>query len=269
VGTIIMETKRQGQESRVAGNSQKRVGTGQGSVTRSTARTVSTGRAVAAGRTAGARNTSAVGRAAGSAQRTGKAPVAEKKVKAAGKPDMRLLVVSIMGIFMLAASGWGVTQMVRMLNTRGQMATYEEVQSIKKIEDNSKNVGKTIDVDGLVEKILNKVVFDAELNKLDDSVAEGMVETTEGTKLQFYVGNGTYADELLIMTAKSEKDAKENQENAKAHLTETRQAFQDYIPKEAEKIDHAVSVRCGCYVIVCVTADYETAEKTINAVIQE
>ena len=250
-----METKRQGQESRVAGNPQKRTNTVQ--------RTASAGQ-----RTAGASQRTAA-RGVVKTANAGKMPVPEKKIKAAGKPDMRLLVISIMGIFMLAASGWGVTQMIKAVNTRGQMTTYEEVQSIKKIEDNSKNVGKTIDVDGLIEKVLNKVVFEAELNKLDDSVAEGMVETTEGTKLQLYVGNGTYADELLIMTAKSEKDAKENQENAKAHLTETRQAFQDYIPKEAEKIDKAVSIRCGCYVIVCVTADYETAEKTINAVIQE
>lgn len=265
-----METKRQGQESRAAGNLQGRAGIGQRTAARDTARTANIGKADAR-RSAGARSTSVTGRMAGTASRTGKAPThaAEKKMKAAGKPDMRLLVMSIMAIFMLAASGWGVTQMVKTVNTRGQMTTYEEVQSIKKIEDNSENAGKTIDVDGLIEKVLNKVVFEAELNKLDDSVAEGMVETTEGTKLQFYVGNGTYADELLIMTAKSEKDAKENQENAKAHLTETRQAFQDYIPKEAEKIDKAVSIRCGCYVIVCVTADYETAEKTINAVIQE
>lgn len=245
-----METKRQGQVSRVAGNTQNRPGSGQRIPARSAAQTVKSERAVKAGNAK-------------------KAPVVEKRVKAAGKPDMRLLVISMMGIFLLVTSGWGVTQMVKAVNTRGQMTTYEEVQSIKKIEDNSKNVGKTIDVDGLIEKVLNKVVFEAELNKLDDSVAEGMVQTTEGTKLQFYVGNGTYADELLVMTAKSEKDAKENQENAKMHLTETRQAFQDYIPKEAEKIDKAVSIRCGCYVIVCVTADYETAEKTINAVIQE
>lgn len=264
-----METRRQGQGSRVAGHPQRRASMGQRTAARDAVRTANTGNAKAAKRSTGTRSTSAAGRKAGAAQRPGNKPVAEKKVKAAGKPDIRLLVMSVMGIFMLAAGGWGVTQMVKTVNTKGQMTTYEEVQSIKKIEDNSGNAGKTIDVDGLIEKVLNKVVFEAELNKLDDSVAEGMVEATEGTKLQFYVGNGTYADELLIMTAKNEKDAKENQENAKAHLTETRQAFQDYIPKEAEKIDKAVSIRCGCYVIVCVTADYETAEKTINAVIQE
>lgn len=192
-----------------------------------------------------------------------------RAVKASGKPDIRLLLISLMGIFVLGAMGWGICQHVKGINTRGEMTTYEAVQGLKKIEDNTENAGKTIDVDKLIQKILDNVVFDAELNKLDESVAEGMVEITEGTKLQFYAGNGIYADELIVMTAKNEEDAKKNQENVKIHLSETKKAFQDYIPEEAGKIDNAVSIRCGCYVIVCITSDYEKAEKTIHAMIQE
>lgn len=193
----------------------------------------------------------------------------EKKDRAFARPDMRLLLLGVMGIVLLFSIGWGICQMVREINTRGEVATYEEIQSIKKVEDNSRNEGKTIDVEQLIQKVLDNVAFEAELNKLDDSVAAGMVETAGGTKLQFYVGNGTYADELLVMTARNEEDAKRNQENAKVHLSETKEAFQHYIPKEAEKVDKAVSIRCGCYVIVCVTADYEKAEQVINDIIQE
>lgn len=192
-----------------------------------------------------------------------------KNVKASGKHDIRMLLVWGMGIFVLVTMGWGICQHVKGINTRGELVTYDAVQGLTKIEDNTKNVGKTIDTEKLIQKLLDNVVFDAELNRLDDSVAEGMLDTAEGTSLQFYAGNGIYADELIVMTAKNETDAKKNQENVKAHLSETKKAFQDYIPKEAEKIEHAVSVRCGCYVIVCVTSDYEKAEKTINAIIQE
>lgn len=192
-----------------------------------------------------------------------------KKGGASLKPDFRLLFASAMGIIVLFVFGWGICQLVKNINTAGQMMSYDEIQSIKKIEDNSQNAGKTIDVDELIEKVLDKVAFEAELNELDASVAEGMIETTEGTKLQIYVGNGTFADELVVMTAKNESDAKQNQENVKAHLSETKKEFQDYIPEEVEKIEKAVSIRCGCYVIVCVTSDYETAEKTINAFIQD
>ena len=192
-----------------------------------------------------------------------------KSAKAASKLDVRLLVLSVMGLFVLGAMGWGICQHIKGINMRGELTTYEAVQSIKKIEDNSKNAGKSIDVEKLIQKVLDNVVFEAELNKLDDSVAEGMITIAEGTKLQFYAGNGIYADELIVMTARNEEDAKQNQENVKTHLAETKKAFQDYIPEEASKIDNAVSIRCGCYVIVCITSDYEKAEKTINAIIQE
>ena len=185
------------------------------------------------------------------------------------RPDLRFLFLSVMGITILVILGWGICQSIKNINTAEKMIGYKENEGIKKVEDNSQNAGETIDVEALVRRIQDKVIFEAELNKLDASVAEGMIETAEGTKLQIYVGKGTYADELVIMTAKNESDAKRNQESVKTHLAETKKAFQDYLPEEAKKVEKAVSVRCGCYVIVCVTADYETAEKTINAFIQD
>jgi len=185
------------------------------------------------------------------------------------RPDLRLLFLSVMGLFIIVIFGWGICQSIKNINTNEKIMEYRGTEGIKKVEDNSQKAGEAIDVDALVKKIQDKVIFEAELNKLGESVAEGMVETTEGTKLQIYVGNGTYADELIIMTAKNESDAKQNQESVKTHLAETKKAFQDYLPEEAKKIEKAVSIRCGCYVIVCVTADYETAEKTINAFIQD
>ncbi len=195
---------------------------------------------------------------------------AEKSTErpARAKVDVRTVLLGVFGIFIAFVMGWGVCQTVRSINTAGQMNVVT-AEPIKKIEDNSRNEGKKIDVDALVEKVLDQVAFDAELNKLDDSVAEGMIETTEGTKLQIYMGNGTYADELLVMTAKSEADAKKNQEYAAAHLQEAKSTFRDYIPKEAKKVENALNIRCGCYVIVCVTSDYETAEQVINSVIKK
>lgn len=188
--------------------------------------------------------------------------------KAFMKPDFHMLFIGVMGVFVVFVMGWGICQTVKAINTAGQI-TAETAPPVKKIEDNSKNAGKTIDVDELIQKVLDHVAFEVELNKLDDTVAEGMVETTEGTRLQIYMGNGTFADELLVMTAKSETDAKKNKEYATTHLEETKSAFRAYLPKEAEKIENAVSIRCGCYVIVCVTSDYETAEQTINSMIKD
>ena len=191
------------------------------------------------------------------------------KSNASLKPDFRLLFILVMTIFVLFVMGWGACQRVKDINMADRISAYNNDPGIKKVEDNSQNAGKSIDMDALVKRVLDKVAFEAELNKLDDSVAEGMVETTEGTKLQIYLGNGTFADELIVMTAKNESDAKQNQESIKLHLADSKKSFENYNPKEAKKIEQAVSIRCGCYVIVCITSDYETAEETINAFIRD
>ena len=83
------------------------------------------------------------------------------------------------------------------------------------------------------------------------------------------MGNGSFADEIVIMTAKNEADAKKNQENAKTHLEEMKTMFQDYIPKEAKKIEDAISIQSGNYVIVCITSDVNTADKIIKSAINQ
>lgn len=194
----------------------------------------------------------------------------EKKLRkkgqsAATKPDFHMISIVLMGVFVVFVMIWGAYQSVKLINAAH--GTLES--SVLKVEDNSKKAGKTIDVDTLIQKILDNVAFEAELNKLEDSVAEGMVETAVGTDMRIYMGNGTFADELLVMTAADETAAKINMENAKTHLEETKKAFRDYLPEEAKKVEKAVCIRCGSYVFVCVTSDYETAEKTINSIIKE
>ena len=96
-----------------------------------------------------------------------------------------------------------------------------------------------------------------------------MVKTETGTKLQIYLGNGTYADELIVMTGKSEKDARENQQHVRKHFEDMKKSFEDYLPNEAKKIDKAVIIRCGSYLIACVTSDYEKAKDVITKAIKE
>lgn len=174
----------------------------------------------------------------------------------------RFYACILMAVFVIFVMGWGICQLVRAINTGEEQKIL--VQPGEQVVDNSANAGKTIDVDKLVDTVLDSVDFEAELNLLDDSVASGMIETAEGTDLRVYMGNGTYADELVVMTALSEKDAQQNQKNAEAHLAEMQKQFNDYLPREAKKIDNAIQVRCGCYVVICVTNDTETASKKID-----
>ncbi len=201
-------------------------------------------------------------------------PAGDKNPKAGVRKDrknvrwkhgvLRFYACAAMALFVTIAFGWGICQMVRAIN-EGEEQQKLMAQPGEQVEDNSANEGKTIDVDKLIARILDRVTFEAELNPLEESVASGMIDVAEGTDLRIYMGNGTYSDELVVMTAPSESDAKQNQRKVENHLSEMQKQFEDYIPKEAKKIDNAVKVRCGCYVLVCVTNDSDTAKETIDA----
>ena len=172
----------------------------------------------------------------------------------------RKTMVTIMFVMVIVIFILGSIQLFRDIAKQNTSNTAKT----EKVYDNSKNAGKTLDVDALVQKVQKEVQFESDLEKLDDSVANGMVKTATGTKLQIYLGNGTYADELIVMTGKSEKDARENQQ-----FEDMKKSFEDYLPNEAKKIDKAVIIRCGSYLIACVTSDYEKAKDVITKVIKE
>lgn len=177
----------------------------------------------------------------------------------------RKLAITVMFVMVVIIFVLGSIQLFRDIGKQSAADT----QNTERVSDNSKNAGKTLDVNALVQKVEKEVQFESKLEKLDDSVASGMVKTASGTGLQIYLGNGTYADELIVMTGKSEKDAKENQQNVKKHFEDMKKSFEDYLPKEANKIDKAVIIRCGSYIIACVTADYENAKDVITKAIKE
>jgi 2-C-methyl-D-erythritol 4-phosphate cytidylyltransferase len=53
-------------------------------------------------------------------------------------------------------------------------------------------------------------------------------------------------------------------EALKNHLSEMQQSFQDYLPKEAKKIDDAVILQWGRYVVACVSGDKDNAKKVLT-----
>ena len=171
----------------------------------------------------------------------------------------RKTMVTIMFVMVIVIFILGSIQLFRDIAKQNTSNTAKT----EKVYDNSKNV------DALVQKVQKEVQFESDLEKLDDSVANGMVKTATGTKLQIYLGNGTYADELIVMTGKSEKDARENQQHVRKHFEDMKKSFEDYLPNEAKKIDKAVIIRCGSYLIACVTSDYEKAKDVITKAIKE
>lgn len=179
----------------------------------------------------------------------------------------RSIALVIMFFCILVAVVFGCNELIRDAGRTSDDGV--QGTTLEKVSDNSENAGKSIDVDELVDTVKSKVEFESKLEKLEDSVASGMIKTANGTDLQVYMGNGTYADELIVMTAKSEADAKVNQQNVKEHFADMKSSFEDYLPAETKKIDKAVTIRCGSYIIACVTSDYEKAKEVITDAIKQ
>lgn len=190
----------------------------------------------------------------------------------------RFLIVAGMCVFVLFVMIWSFTQTVKGINlekNRTVSAGVEQaedrqkdgdgqVENTEKPEEGKAGSGKDIDMEALAKKLIKEVGFETKLAKIDDSVASGMISVEDGTELNIYMGNGSSADELILMKAGNELAAEENMKSAEAHLKELQQSLADYLPEQAKKIDSAVKVQSGDYVFICVTADTEKAKKIIN-----
>ena len=122
----------------------------------------------------------------------------------------------------------------------------------------------------LGDTLIKQISFDTELSAMDAEVSETMVGTqSKDTEVILYMGEGTCADELLVLRAADEDSAKAELDSVQQHLGEMQTSFEDYLPKEAKKIEDAVIVQAGNYVIACVTKDSENAQKAIDQIVSE
>ena len=181
------------------------------------------------------------------------------------KEKKQLYILLACGVLALAVSIWAF----RMEKSTGMMVSAEiEDRSLPSVQDDkykAKQADGTLDTGAFAGTVIKKVDFDTKLEKMEDSVAQSMITTaSENTRTELYMGEGTSADELLIVTVEDEDQMDQEIENVQKHLTDMRQSFQDYLPKEAKKIDDAVILQSGKYIVACVSGDKDTAGSVIR-----
>lgn len=182
------------------------------------------------------------------------------------KKDRKQLYVLLMcSVLVLAVSIWAFKMEI---NTEASsQAGIEDLgnHSDKAGDSDQKKAKETLDTGAFAATVLKKVSFDTKLEKMDDSVTQSMITTSsDKTKVELYMGEGTSADELLIMTVNDESQLELEIENVQQHLTDMQQSFQDYLPKEAKKIDDAVILQSGKYIVACVCSDKDGAGSVIR-----
>lgn len=169
------------------------------------------------------------------------------------------IILAILGIALIFIFAWGFMH----LQEKQEKFAQGQMKNAKHERTEGEASGKKIDIDAVSKSFLEGIPFETPLTPIDAEVVQGMIELQEGSKCALYMGEGTFSDELLIVTSKSKSSAKKDQAAVESHLQEMKKSFEDYIPEQAVKVENAIVVRCGCYVVACVAKDSESAKKQI------
>lgn len=125
-----------------------------------------------------------------------------------------------------------------------------------------------LNIDELGEELYAAGTFGETLYPLDESVAQGLYGTDADTRCWVRAGSGATAEELAVFETKDADAAA-----ALAKKLETRNAdrienYSSYIPAEVPKLENAVILSGGRYVVLCVAEDAsavrEAAEKALG-----
>ena len=169
-------------------------------------------------------------------------------------------ILAGMAAFILCVFIWGTFNWQRSSRAVIQIPDSQNTQNAEPQQTAS---GKEVDIERLTEQLLNDIEYDTQLEEMDEAVAAGMLDLQKDSEVALYMGDGTCSDEVLIVTSSSENAATKDQEAIEQHLIAMKQSFEDYIPDQAAKIEDAVIIRCGCYVVACVAESAEDAKEII------
>lgn len=126
--------------------------------------------------------------------------------------------------------------------------------------------GKTYSLDEakLAGRLLSEVEFDCELYQVQEKKVANFIELEGAEKQIMYMGSGSFADSMGIFRLDSKKSAQAAMERVNSYLADLQDSFEDYIPEEAEKVQNAITVQKGRFVVFCITSDVEKAAAIIE-----
>ena len=122
----------------------------------------------------------------------------------------------------------------------------------------------SVDTAALTTSLTSAISYDNELSELSEEDITNYVTVEDGVKGVMYMSSGSTAEEVAVFTAPDEATASTMKDNVQEFLNDQKTSFEDYIPEEAQRIDDAVLVVKGNYVILCVSGDSDKAQEIID-----
>lgn len=136
------------------------------------------------------------------------------------------------------------------------------------IQKNKKDI--QINIQDLANRIVGSASFEDQLAQADSEMVMNDYTFTsdEINDLVSYQGSGATSEEFVILQVKDKSKINSVKEKINTRLSERREAFGSYLPKEVGKIDNNILRVEGNYIILCIANDTNTVNKIINEYIK-
>ena len=124
----------------------------------------------------------------------------------------------------------------------------------------------SVDVEKAADELIAGIKFSDQMSAVDEKTAQRLFALGDGdaVKMKVYESTGATAEEVAVFEAKDADAAGRIRDAAETRIGDQRDAFQDYQPKEMEKLKDPVLEVQGNYVFLCVSDDKAGAEKIIG-----
>ncbi len=121
-----------------------------------------------------------------------------------------------------------------------------------------------IDPSALARDLLAADCFELPPAEVPGALAGIAYGTEDGVDAVAYRGAGATAEEITVFTAKDAAAATTVLETAKQYIAAQEAIYRKYNAKEADRLNAAIVVRKGKYVVVVVCDDYAAAKAVID-----
>jgi len=125
---------------------------------------------------------------------------------------------------------------------------------------------KAMNVDELSGRLLKEISYQDELSQMDLDVA-GMVFSLDGIQIEkaaIYETSGWTAEEIVVMECASSADADAAKAMLQTRVEEQKSNYVDYVPEEMDKLNAAVIVESGNFVVLSVSNEPDKAKEIIG-----
>lgn len=129
------------------------------------------------------------------------------------------------------------------------------------------NGGATnVDTKKLADDLLNNITYADQLAEVDSA----MTQSTFGYQAEdvvasvHYASSGATAEEIAVFECKDAEATNRVKETVEKHLQEYKDGFSDYLPSEVPKLEKAVVITSGNYIVYSVSDDDAKAKEIID-----